>query len=318
MKISDMNIAKVCVIGVIGSMISACGDSDLVEIHEQKLDDAFAADQALVASPADPNLGPSLPEPEEMLPTSIDVSDYDLVFSDEFKGDSLDATKWTTSVFSPDTVIYDQLQYYVDTLDTEQSLASPFSFDGQNMTISATMTPEAQRADANEQGYLSGILSSKDTFSFKFGYVEARINVEEGRGIWPGMWMLGSGSDGQAPELYIFEYNGSKSDSVFHNYNYVDAAGNLRSPGQQEVQVVGFSEGFHTIGLRWSPAELLFYVDGQPTYRIIGENVPDEDMYLILNLAIGGVWTGAPDGTTPDPATLEVDYVRVYQLSDQQ
>lgn len=318
MEISNMKMKKVFVIGLLGSMMAACGDSDLVDIHEQELDDAYAAEQAFTAGvPVEPDLGPAQPASEELPPTSIDVSDYELVFSDEFGGDSLDDEKWSTSLFSPDTVIYDQLQYYVDTQNTEQTLASPFSFDGQYLTINATMTPEESRAAANEQGYLSGILSSKNAFNFTFGYVEARINVQEGRGIWPSLWMLGSDTDGQAPEVYVFEYDGSKGDSIFHNYNYVDASGNLRSPGQQEVQATGFSEGFHTIGLRWSANELLYYVDGQPSYRIIGENVPNEDMYLILNLAMGGVWSGAPDATTPDPATLDVDYIRVYQLRDQ-
>lgn len=110
------------------------------------------------------------------------------------------------------------------------------------------------------------------------------------------------------------EYDGAKPDSVFHNYNYQDEEGNLRSPGQWEVDIPGFSDGFHRIGVAWSPDELLFYIDQQPRYRIVGENVARQNMYLILNLAMGGVWTGAPDATTEAPVSIVVDYVRVYQL----
>ncbi|MFI6691899.1 ricin-type beta-trefoil lectin domain protein, partial [Streptomyces sp. NPDC050433] len=33
--------------------------------------------------------------------------------------------------------------------------------------------------------------------------------------------------------------------------------------------------------------------------------------FLILNLAVGGYWPGDPNGSTPFPSTLTVDYVRV-------
>jgi beta-glucanase (GH16 family) len=48
----------------------------------------------------------------------------------------------------------------------------------------------------------------------------------------------------------------------------------------------------------------------------VGENVSSQNMYLILSLAVGGVWPGAPDGTTPVPAEMLVDYVRIYQRND--
>ncbi|MFK7995301.1 MAG: family 16 glycosylhydrolase [Granulosicoccus sp.] len=309
---SNMKIMKLFLACLLGASLSACGESDLVDIHEEALDDAIAADVSLEPAAAQPDS-----ETDPVLPSSIDISEYDLVFSDEFNSLVLDDTKWGTSLWGQDTIIYNQLQYYVDTLNSEDPIADPFSFDGQSLSISATMTPDEQRAAANEQTYLSGLLTTRDTFAFTYGYVEVRVNVEQGRGIWPSLWMLGSDFEELAPELYVFEYDGSKQDSVFHNYNYRDADGNLRSPGQQEVELSGLSEGFHTIGLRWRESELLFYVDGQPTYRIIGENVPSEDMYLILNLAMGGLWTGAPDATTPDPASLEVDYIRVYQERSQ-
>ena len=38
------------------------------------------------------------------------------------------------------------------------------------------------------------------------------------------------------------------------------------------------------------------------------------NMYLILNLAVGGSWVGYPDETTDfEHAVFAVDYVRVYQ-----
>jgi beta-glucanase (GH16 family) len=38
----------------------------------------------------------------------------------------------------------------------------------------------------------------------------------------------------------------------------------------------------------------------------------DHPFYVLLNVAVGGVWPGDPDASTTFPATMQVDYVRVY------
>ena len=40
----------------------------------------------------------------------------------------------------------------------------------------------------------------------------------------------------------------------------------------------------------------------------------DRPFFLILNVAVGGAYVGAPDVTTVFPQTMLVDYVRYYQL----
>jgi beta-glucanase (GH16 family) len=39
----------------------------------------------------------------------------------------------------------------------------------------------------------------------------------------------------------------------------------------------------------------------------------DHPFFIILNVAVGGDWTGPPDETTTFPRTMLVDYVRVYK-----
>lgn len=290
--------------------LSACGESDLVEQHERQL----AAARFAAAQPA-----PVDPEPDtdtERPSTAFDLSGYNLVFSDEFQGDTLDATKWTTALtWGPDLVVYNQLQYYVDTQNDADFGYNPFSLDGEVLTITATETPEELRSAANEQAWLSGALTTAGKFDFTYGYAEASIELQAGRGLWPAFWMLSTDFDNLKPELFIMEYDGSKPTSLFHNYNYTDTDGNLRSPGQWEVSSEAFSEGFQKVGVAWSPEELLFYINDVPRYRIVGENVSSQNMYLIMSLAVGGIWPGAPDATTPSPASTRVDYVRVYQAA---
>jgi len=304
MKVTTASVA--CLLAL---ALSSCGESDLVELHERELDDAVA----------------ELEPPEEiteetdaqMLSPELDLSQFELTFSDEFNGAEINEEKWNTSLFGPETVIFEQLQYYVDTQDPDETIPSPFVFDGEHLSIVASTTPDDLRNDVNGQRYLSGILTTRERFTMRYGYVETRVDLPAGRGTWPSLWMLAADSAGRSPEVYIFEYDGGRADSIFHNYNYVDDEGNLRSPSQQESEVAGISEGFHTFGMRWTPSEMLFYVNGQPSWRIIGENLPDEDMFLVLNLAMGGLWPGDPDDTTPDPAIFEIDYIRVYELIEQ-
>ena len=39
------------------------------------------------------------------------------------------------------------------------------------------------------------------------------------------------------------------------------------------------------------------------------------DFFLILNVAVGGNWPGAPVSSTQFPRGMLVDYVRVFQLT---
>lgn len=83
----------------------------------------------------------------------------------------------------------------------------------------------------------------------------------------------------------------------------------------------------HDFALLWEPGLLRWYVDGRPFYEErhwfsagpdgVKKPYPapfDHDMYLILNLAVGGSWVGYPDETTDFAhAAFEAEYVRVYQ-----
>ena len=296
-----------CLLILASIALTSCGESDLVEQQERQLGIArHAAAQAEIAA-ANP----------EQTEKGVDLSSYNLVFSDEFQSDVLDSSKWNTALtWGPDLVVYNQMQYYVDVQNNSEFGYNPFILDGEVLTISAVETPDELRSAANEQPWLSGVLTTANKFDFTYGYVEARLDPQAGRGLWPAFWMLSTEFENLKPEVYVMENDGSRPGSIFHNYNYTDLDGNLRTPGQWEVTSEEFSEGFQKVGVAWSPQELLFYINDVPRYRIVGENVSSQNMYLILSLAIGGLWPGAPDGTTPVPAELLIDYVRVYQLND--
>ena len=78
--------------------------------------------------------------------------------------------------------------------------------------------------------------------------------------------------------------------------------------------------GFHVYALEWDPAEIRWYVDDvmyamQNAWFTAGAPFPapfDQPFYILLNVAVGGKWPGSPNATTLFPASMEVDYVRVY------
>jgi len=73
-----------------------------------------------------------------------------------------------------------------------------------------------------------------------------------------------------------------------------------------------FSVDFHTFAVAWEKGSIVWYVDGVERART-DKGVPDEAMYVIANLAIGGDWPGKPDRETVFPGVMEVDWVRVYR-----
>src|SRR6185295_17614369 len=81
---------------------------------------------------------------------------------------------------------------------------------------------------------------------------------------------------------------------------------------------------FHVYGVIWSPNRMQFYRDDftQPFFTFTPANIPggtqwvyNHPFFLLLNLAVGGGFPGNPNSSTPNPALMLVDYVRVYQAS---
>ena len=87
---------------------------------------------------------------------------------------------------------------------------SPFEFDGNHMTITATKTPEHLRASANWQPYLSGALTTYNKFKMKYGYVEMRAQLPKGKGLWSAFWLLHQNDNDRRPEIDVVEYIGNQ------------------------------------------------------------------------------------------------------------
>ncbi|MEE9334954.1 MAG: glycoside hydrolase family 16 protein [Granulosicoccaceae bacterium] len=238
---------------------------------------------------------------------------YHQVFADEFQQYSLDSNKWNSQYrWGPWLTINDEKQFYVNSINSPDFGHSPFEFDGENMTISAVRTPEHLQSSANWKPYLSGVLTTYNKFKMKYGYVEIRAKLPKGKGLWSAFWLLHNNEYNNRPEIDIVEYIGDKPNVAYNTYHYYEN-GNLKSSPTMEASGPDYSQEFHTYAIKWEPGLITWYVDGVERNTYQNGNASWEEMYLLVNLAVGGAWAGDPDGSTQLPARLTIDYIRAYQ-----
>jgi hypothetical protein len=228
------------------------------------------------------------------VPTGAFKEGWGLVFDDEFEGTRLDTDKWHTELrwgrSNPP-----EAQYYAsDAFKLQRGL----------------LRLKAEKRSMEDHTYTSGIIASFDRFMFTYGYVEIRARVPKGQGLWPALWLLAD-NDNSSAEIDMIEILGHEPQRVYTTLHYDDAKGKSQDDGQV-YEGLDFSQDFHTFAVDWSPTAVIWFVDGVERFRLT-QHVPQEPMYLLANLAVGGEWPGYPDQTTHFPAYFEIDYIRVYQ-----
>jgi beta-glucanase (GH16 family) len=251
-----------------------------------------------------------------------------LTWSDEFDGpdgSAVDPTKWVHDVGGTGWG-NQELEYYTD--GTQNAIVT-----GGNLVITATTAGASGFTCAYPSSgpckYTSARLLTQGKFSQQYGRFEARIQIPEGQGLWPAFWMLGANIDTvtwpSCGETDIMENIGSQP-SVNHGSLHMPAAGTTNDSQLTGMYTlannVKLGDGFHTYAVEWSAAAIKFYVDDvlyetqTPASATNRTWEFDHPFFILLNVAVGGQFPGAPDSTTTFPQTMKVDWVRVYQPSD--
>lgn len=265
------------------------------------------------------------------------------VWSDEFNqpaGSRLDPAKWTFDIgnlrVNNEIEIYcpgegaarDQSKPHLDTAWKEISVCDPkdqnVSFDGEHLLL---------RAVKHGNYWTSSRIKTSGRKAFQYGRFEARIKMPFGPGIWPAWWALGDDIEKagwpQAGEIDFMEsvpqvggLGPSRYRSTIHGPGY-NGNGGIRNDVDL-AQGGRVDTDFHTYGIIWSPNMMQFYVDDPSKifFTVTPHEIPvgkewvfNHPFFLILNLAIGSEksWPGATDNTTPNPADMLIDWVRVYK-----
>ena len=248
-------------------------------------------------------------------------AEYQLVWSDEFDGGSIDSQNWEHQVFGGLGSGNNELQYYTDR--PENSYVS-----GGYLHIVA-LEEQYEGYD-----YTSARLHSAGRQDFLYGKMEARIKIPGGQGYWPAFWMMptdwaygGWAASGQIDILEAVKKLDYIRGSVHYGGEYPDnrnSFGDYREGRGPRATI--FSDDFHIYTIEWEPWEFRWYVDGNHYYTRTytgwwvdtaawNDLAPfDEEFHFILNVAIGGNWPGDPDESTVFPQEMLVDYVRVSKV----
>ncbi|MEN7341350.1 MAG: glycoside hydrolase family 16 protein [Pseudomonadota bacterium] len=240
-----------------------------------------------------------------------------LVFSDEFDGASLDTSVWffeegDGSQYGIPGWGNNELQYYL-----------PDSAQLENGVLKIT----ARQEDVGAFRYTSARINTRDRFATRYGRIEARMKLPGGQGMWPAFWMLAQNSpyggwaaSGEIDIMEAVNLGGRGGNRVLGTIHYGGEFPANEFTGDSYVVPTDVQTEFHVYSVEWDATEIRWYVDDtlyltQNNWSSTGGAFPapfDQDFYLIFNVAVGGNLPGAPDSTTVFPATMEVDWVRVY------
>jgi hypothetical protein len=257
-------------------------------------------------------------------PVNSTIQHDKLIFFDDFSGPSLDRSKWNV-----ETRIHvnDELQSYVDS-------AATIYLKDNALVLQPIYSPGYVGPDGHRSDFISGRINTKNKFDFKYGTAEARIRISDGVGLWPAWWILGNGPWPATGEIDIMEYIGDKSwaSAAVHGPGY---SGNTPFVSRHYFDKGNDITHWHTYAVDWTPDSLVFKYDGTPMYSVTktmaakyGTWAFDNNKYLILNFAVGGVYPAKVNGIEKPyyglaPATLGlvknkqakmwVDWVRVTQ-----
>lgn len=277
---------------------------------------AFVFAGRAAESPAVPSVR-SAAEPFLVEPVRIGDSDdsWRLVFSDEFDQSDGELAEWWSTchwwqIDGGCTIASnDERQWYQpDAVSVEdgvlvlEATAEPqLSPDGVRLPLTSGMVSTGPSRDGEQPG-----------FAFTYGIAEARVRLPEAAGTWPAVWMLPADQE-SLPEIDLLEWYGERPDLVT-SHVHAEVDGERRSQ-RVEVPIDDGRGRWHVVTVRWEPGVVEFFLDGERTGIVDdAELVPDEPMYLVLNLAMGGVAGEVDLDALPD--RFLVDDVRVWQRGD--
>lgn len=244
-----------------------------------------------------------------------------LVFGDEFdRTDFYDQPVhlWDTSFFYGGRTLPSlyQKQYFLDRDFVTNSGVTPgidpFAISNGTLSITADRLPTELVSSLDGRTYSGGLLTSFNSFSFQYGYVEITAQMPKGQGFWPALWLLRTDS-GQLGEIDLAEVIGNATttlNSTIHTSN--DGVTQVGTPVVRST-VDDLSAGLHTYGVDWTESSITFYLDGVAMGQVATPEALKASMYLLANFSVGGTWGGDPNASTPFPSQMLIDSIRVYQ-----
>lgn len=265
-----------------------------------------AGDPDTTTDPTTPDL--DAPSNSLGVTTSANGDFSTLVWADEFDTDGRpDPNNWFHETVGPNNGSWwnNEFQHYTDREENSY-------VDNGSLKIVAL------RENYDGKLYTSARMITKDLFTFKYGRLEARAKLPVGQGTWPAIWMLGENIDivgwPACGEVDLMEH-GNKDPGIVSAAVHLPNSNGDHYYMSNELQIENEASEYHVYSVTWTPTSLEFYVDDVLFHTfVINTGMPfNKQFFIILNVAMGGQFTGNfvdPEFTS---SAMEIDYIRVYQ-----
>lgn len=248
----------------------------------------------------------------------IDMSKFELVFEEEFDGDTLDETIWNYCNGVRKGGYWDEAQTTLR--------------DG-----SLVIKTEYLENGKYGAGYYSDRIDTKTKYTQTYGYYECRCILPAAQGMWSAFWLTNEdvskdGTPGtKGTEIDVFEspfyyrtLKGKDNSMITSNLHWGGYGLQTKYRNVTISKAVNPYTEYNTYGLEWNENEYIYYVNGVETGRSSAGGVSKAPEFLILSCEVDGVdgepykgWSGViTDNTDELPAEFTVDYVRAYQYID--
>ena len=270
---------------------------------------------------------------------------WNLIWSDEFEGDSIDSAKWNFDVDCWGGG-NNERQCYTDdprnaSLRDGNLVITARREKASGPAIPPRLRKEGEKVPLATKPFTSARLLTRGKAAWRYGRIEVRAKLPQGQGTWPAIWMLPEsdhyGQWAASGEIDILEAvnlgvpcdscEGGRESKILGTLHFGgEWPGNKYA--SSEIEYPPVLDGFDTYTVEWSKGAISWLVDGKlfatkqsDDWSTTGASDPaapfDQPFHLIINLAIGG---GLPEGRNAKGVSLDdfpkemlIDWVRVYQ-----
>lgn len=166
--------------------------------------------------------------------------------------------------------------------------------------------------DGQFRKYTSGIMSTKGRFSQLYGAFEVRFKAPQNcQGAFPAVWLAPESLE-WPPEIDVVEHICKDPNTLYFNNHFFNSEGELDNNNAWTIIDSPVGEEFHTVTMIWDPDAIVWLLDGQEVHRAT-TGIPDQPMFPVITMVVGGNWAELPDETTKFPVEFQVDYFRIWQ-----
>ncbi len=172
--------------------------------------------------------------------------------------------------------------------------------------------------------YRSARINTRGKHAWMYGMFVIKAKMPKGRGSWPALWFLGSNLSHTVGwpacgEIDLMEYAGQRPKTIYGSLHSKTYNHKINTERTLTTEIDDLSDVFHEYKVEWTPDHICFYVDDtcygcchKEPQDTASEWPFDQPFYLIINLAVGGMFGG--EVVDEDlPFVFEIDWIKIYQ-----